>query len=116
MRSVIAWLGADALEQRARGAGVSSARWLSGIYDFSGDQTGYARRMAEWLTKAPPGTVLMCHPASAAADSQAPVDPIAAARRHEMAYLQSPTFADQLRSQGIKLARGGASTLGANAF
>ena len=106
--SVMAWLGANAIKNIAESARLTSAGGLSGIYDFSGDQDAYARRMAHWLALAPSGTVLMCHPASGAVDRQAPPDPIAAARRHEMAHLQSELFQRQLSSAGVNLVRGSA--------
>jgi len=103
---VIAWMGANALESGASCAGLTSATALSGIYDFTGDQAAYARRMARWLGASPAGTVLMCHPGTGEADAAAPPDPIADARPREWAHLGSATFADQLAAADATLVRG----------
>ena len=102
---VIAGLGAGALESIASGARIPCAPVLSGIYDFAGDEAGYARRMAGWLADSPAGTLLMCHP-GAAPDAAAAPDPIATARRWEWAHLASPSFAAQRAAAGVRLARG----------
>jgi len=109
---VIAWLGADALESIAAGAGLACAGSLLGIYDFTGGPAGYAQRMAAWLAAAPPGALLMCHPGRAGAP--AGDDAIAAARAWELAHLQGPVFAAQVASAGVQLTRGrGLYTAGA---
>jgi len=105
---IIAWMGADALESKAAGEGLPCAAALSGIYDFTGDQTAYAQRMARWLAVSPAGTVLMCHPGTGEADGGAPPDPIAGARAREWAHLGSGAFAEQLAAAGAALARGSA--------
>ncbi|QXL85367.1 ChbG/HpnK family deacetylase [Comamonas sp. NLF-1-9] len=104
----IALMGADALTKIAADAGVPSAKWLCGIYDFKGDQAGYARRMGQWLESAPAGALLMCHPGDSDADSDpdAAPDPIADARGHEAAHLGSSAFGAQLARASVRLVRG----------
>ncbi|MEY4139839.1 MAG: hypothetical protein RLZZ371_2021, partial [Pseudomonadota bacterium] len=58
--------------------------------------------MTEWLAQAPPGAILMCHPAQAAE----PDDAIGLARAQEFAYLASPDFAQALLLAGVQVARG----------
>ena len=102
---VIAGLGAKTINLIANGAYIPCAAVLSGIYDFEGGESAYARRMADWLAQSPAGTVLMCHPGAAPGAADAP-DPIAAARRWEFAHLASPAFAAQCAAAGVRLARG----------
>ncbi|AVO33747.1 ChbG/HpnK family deacetylase [Ottowia oryzae] len=104
---VIAALGANALEKIATSAGLACARWLSGIYDFQGDEAAYAHHMAQWLATSDAGTVLMCHPGDADTVSEDP-DPIAPARAREAHFLASDTFARQLAEQRVRLVRGSA--------
>ncbi|QEA14165.1 ChbG/HpnK family deacetylase [Comamonas flocculans] len=111
----IARMGADALTAIAADASVPSARWLCGIYDFKGDQAGYARRMGQWLASAPAGALLMCHPGDGHADPDAPPDPIAGARAHEAAHLGSSAFGAQLASARVRLVRGSTLYRGARA-
>jgi predicted glycoside hydrolase/deacetylase ChbG (UPF0249 family) len=99
---VIAALGAGALAQQARQAGVPVAGALSGIYDFAGGETVYAQHMARWLQASPAGTLLMCHPA----DRIAPDDAIGAARLWEFDLLRSADFAQLLSSARVRLVRG----------
>ena len=105
---VIAWMGADALEKIAVRAGLTATGTLSGIYSFDGDEAAYGHRMAAWLAGSPAGTVLMCHPAVAAAgaaDDDPTADPIAAARVQEFRFLAGEAFAALLRSGGVQLVR-----------
>ncbi|MDR0276123.1 MAG: ChbG/HpnK family deacetylase [Burkholderiaceae bacterium] len=101
---LIARMGADALQSLAAAQGLAHSRWLTGIYDFKGGAAAYAHRMAGWLTQAPAGAVLMCHPAAASAQEGS--DPISAARQWEWAYLSSPAFAEQCAAAGVRFARG----------
>jgi hypothetical protein len=108
---VIAALGASALEALARQAQLPTAAALLGIYDFAGDEARYARLMRDWLQAAPPGSLLMCHPARALpsaeyADAPDAPDVIGAARTREFAYLGSAAFAADLARAGVTLARG----------
>ena len=100
-RIIAAW-GAGALARQADRAHVPHAALLSGIYDFSGDQTAYAQSMARWLRDAPAGTVLMCHPAEGVEAD----DAIGPARATEGAYLASEAFALALAEASVCLARG----------
>lgn len=102
-RTIAAW-GAQALVRQADRVRVPHSALLSGIYDFSGGQAAYARRMARWLQQAPAGTVLMCHPA----DGVGADDTIGPARAWEHAYLASDAFAQALADADVRLARGNA--------
>lgn len=103
---VIGWMGANALESIAAGARLPRAKWLSGIYDFSGGEVGYARHMVTWLARAPAATVLMCHPALPQTAGSEGGDAIAPARAWEYTYLASPAFPEQCASAGVQLQRG----------
>src|SRR5450830_1054739 len=105
---VIAAMGASALETIAANAGLTVASALLGIYDFSGDQERYARQMAGWLAAAPPGSIIMCHPAQAAE----PGDVIGVARAQEFAYLSGADFPAALARAGVRLVRGVRSSAG----
>lgn len=100
---VIAAMGASALETIAAKAGMTGARALLGIYDFSGDQSRYARLMDGWLRTAPPRSIIMCHPALCVE----PGDAIGAARAQEFAYLSSADFPQALARARVQLVRGG---------
>ena len=99
---VIAAMGASALETIAAHAGLTGAGALLGIYDFAGDQARYAQQMAGWLSAAPPGSIIMCHPAQAAE----PGDVIGLARAREFAYLSGADFPATLARAGVRLVRG----------
>ena len=99
---VIAAMGASALEKIAAHAGITGASALSGIYDFAGDQARYARKMDGWLRAAPPGGIIMCHPAQ----SVEPGDAIGVARAQEFAYLSGADFPAALAHAGVRLVRG----------
>ena len=99
---VIASMGASALEKIAGGACLTRAAALLGVYDFAGDQARYARLMARWLTDAPAGSIIMCHPAQAAE----PSDSIGVARAQEFAYLRGADFPAALAQARVQLVRG----------
>ena len=99
---VITAMGANALEKIATRAGLPVTESLLGIYDFLGDQARYGDLMTQWLNAAPPGSIIMCHPALATE----PGDALGAARAHEFAYLSSTTFTTALTRAAIQLVRG----------
>lgn len=101
---VIAWMGANALENIAKKAGFVWARGLFGIYNFDASPAHYAALMRRWLALGPEGAILMCHPAQAAE----PGDEIGPARAQEFAYLSGPEFAAALAAAQVQVARGGA--------
>lgn len=98
---VIAAMGASALRGLAQPAHIGCAPWLSGVYNFDAD---YARHMDRWLAQVPGGSLLMCHPADAAASG----DVIGQARAREYAHLRGEVFARQLGEHGVELVRGAA--------
>jgi predicted glycoside hydrolase/deacetylase ChbG (UPF0249 family) len=99
---VIAWMGANALERIATIQGITWAKGLLGIHDFSGSPADYARLMARWLAQAPVGSIIMCHPAQACE----PGDEIGVSRVQEFAYLASAEFAAALVAAKVKVVRG----------
>ncbi len=100
---VIGAMGASALETIAGGEGIACATALFGIYDFAGTAARYAHLMGEWLQAAPPGSIIMCHPAL----EPEPGDVIGVARAQEYAYLGSPDFSAALLKARVQLIRGG---------
>ena len=96
---VIAVMGASAIEIIATRADITCATALLGIYDFAGSVERYAGLMAGWLNDAPPGSIIMCHPALSAE----PGDAIGAARAQEFAYLSSADFTQALVMAGVQL-------------
>lgn len=100
---VIAAMGASALEKIAANSDIATSPGLLGIYDFSGNEIRYAGQMAHWLSVAPAGSIIMCHPAQAAE----PQDVIGVARAQEFAYLSGANFPAALTQAGVRLVRGG---------
>ncbi|MDR3395274.1 MAG: ChbG/HpnK family deacetylase [Parasulfuritortus sp.] len=99
---VIAWMGADALEEIAASQDITGATGLLGIHDFSGSPADYAGFMSRWLAQAPMGAIIMCHPAHACE----PGDEIGVSRVQEFAYLAGPEFAAALDRAGVVPVRG----------
>lgn len=93
---VIAALGSNAIKSIAIQSGIATATDLFGIYDFTGGEARYARLIARWLTDAPAGCIIMCHPAQGAVTAGDGGDGIAAARQWEFDYLASDAFAQAL--------------------
>jgi chitin disaccharide deacetylase len=99
---IIAAMGAKALQKLADRSGFTTSRDLSGVYDFSGNNEHYARRMTVWLQSSPEGATIMCHPARQADSS----DSIGAARACEFAYLSGAQFPAALAQCHVALVRG----------
>lgn len=99
---VIELLGAQALQQRARQAGLPSSRCLVGVYGFDLAREAYLKRVRHWLQAGPEGTVFMCHPSSRASAK----DPIGAARRMELGVLAGDGYAEALTRAGVTAVRG----------
>lgn len=102
---VIRGMGARALQQQARQAGLARSSWLTGIYDFAGDVAAYEARMNTWLAQARghQGVVLMCHPGHDVGNTG---DEIRAARCVEFGFLSSATFTTMLAQHRWHPARG----------
>lgn len=58
-------LGAGQLQALSAQLSIPVMPHLDGIYDFRGGQAHYRRLLAQWRERALPGTVIMCHPATA---------------------------------------------------
>jgi len=92
---IIKMLGASALEREAKQLGFKCSNVLLGVYNFSGDVQDYKKRLIDWATQAKHSvgtSVLMCHPAVAAAEGYIN-DPIYPARVNEFSVLNSDAFA-----------------------
>jgi len=101
-RIAIERTGGIALQRLLRSLGVAHNAALTGVYGF--DDPGYRTRMQRWLAALPAiGTLLFCHPSAANVNKAARVDPIAAARLREAAYLSSAAFEDDLAAAGATL-------------
>jgi predicted glycoside hydrolase/deacetylase ChbG (UPF0249 family) len=98
---VIQALGAAALADLARTAGLPQNAHLLGVYDFGGDAAGYRARLARWIAAAGDGDVLMCHPSVAASGV---ADPLIAARTREYDQVADPIFGALLANARITLA------------
>lgn len=99
---VVGAMGAQALGRELEQRGRRASTALVGMYDFGGTGTDYAQRVAGWLRDAPPGAVLMCHPA-AQADAD---DPIGAARLREFECWRGDALTGLLARTNAVLARG----------
>ena len=99
---IISGLGAKAIIKIANNVYPMWANALFGTYNFTGTEADYAERMAHWLQHAPHRTIIMCHPALAAA----PGDSIGAARAREFAYLSSDAFGAALARHHVCLVTG----------
>jgi len=102
---IIAALGSRWLARRSRRAGFAADPAFGGVYGFDADQADYLALLDRWLSAAPDGGLLMCHPA---VDSvpPAPTDPIGSARRIEYQTLGSDAFGECLAERGVTLIRG----------
>jgi chitin disaccharide deacetylase len=95
---IIAMLGGYGLKQQLQASdGFLTNRDFLGVYDFSIKQT-YQERVNRWLNSAGDHALLMTHPGLH-------LDSVygAAARRAELAYLQSSEWLAAVQAQGIKL-------------
>lgn len=93
-------LGAAALARAARAQGLAQNGRLLGVYDFRGGPARYLALLRGWLGAARSGDLLMCHPGLGDG-----ADPLAAARRAELAVLAGPDFGVLLAEQGLSLAQ-----------
>jgi chitin disaccharide deacetylase len=104
---VIAALNSNAIKSIAIKADITLANGLFGVYNFKNDdKTGvnsYAALMQTWLAQAPPGCIIMCHPASGILDAGDTEDRIAPARQWEFDYLTGSAFADHLSQAQVSL-------------
>lgn len=82
---LIGHLGAPKFRAGCRRLGLPVNHAFGGVYGFDRDEAGYRALFETWLTKAPDGALLMCHPGRACARTA--LDPIAPARPVERAVL-----------------------------
>ena len=101
--AIIALLGGWTTTRRLRRQGVPLNHGFGGVYAF--DQPtpeGFGRHMAQWLAQLQPGSLMMCHPATAPVQG----DAIGAQRAVEYAYLRSDAFAQALEQAHCHIAQG----------
>jgi chitin disaccharide deacetylase len=86
--AVVEAMGAQRLEALARQASIPVRTHLSGMYNFSGGAAHYRELLVIWQRAAPKGSVIMCHPATAAEEG----DSIGRARvwEYDVLAAQSP--------------------------
>lgn len=92
-------LGATALAEMARTAGLPQNHALLGCYDFRGSRERYARLLKGWLQAAGDRDLLMTHPCEAASEG----DPLGLARQTEFHLLTSEPFGQWLDEEAIEL-------------
>jgi len=76
---------------------------LLGVYNFKAPD--YRALMQGWLAQVPAeGALLFCHPGEATVPGTSEArDPVAAVRAHELAYLESAAFLQDLAEAGVVL-------------
>ena len=87
-------LGGHHLERHS--TGWRKNRHFAGVYGFNADEKTLQSHWQRWLTTAPDGTVIMCHPALPRDDWQ---DEIKTAREAEWRFLAGETFAALWQAQ-----------------
>lgn len=97
---VISMLGQSFATQLDR-AGVPSNRHFAGVRDFVGEPP-YATLMRTWLSDAPDGTLIMCHP-GLVDDALRAVETLTTPREEEYRYLIGPEFPALLDELGVTL-------------
>lgn len=104
---LISMLGASTLTRLCRQMQLTHTHYLLGIYDFSGGEALYGKRMIGWLARASSNPAnqriaLMCHPAIPS-DQPHPNDPIQRARVIEFALLSSDQLPTLLSRYNLQL-------------
>lgn len=87
---------ARGLARAAASRGIPTNDGFSGIHDFTGDPGDL---MPRFLSRIPPGGVIMVHPGIVDAELRMR-DPLTDARQAEYFYLASPLFTDALKRAG----------------
>jgi predicted glycoside hydrolase/deacetylase ChbG (UPF0249 family) len=101
--TIVALLGGYSLHRALNRASLRHNPYFFGVYGFNAlTPEAYGVYMAHWLRSAPPGTLIMCHPANAPVTG----DAISAQRTIEYAYLASPAFGELLQSCDVQLVQG----------
>ncbi|MDC8772403.1 ChbG/HpnK family deacetylase [Roseateles albus] len=99
--AVIEFLGAGALRQRARAAGLRMNSDFAGVYGFS-PAADYGQLVGDWLASMADGGLLMTHPGRSAGTETRP-DAIRPARARERAFWLSAEAGELLASLGVQL-------------
>lgn len=97
---LIAALGARDLRSLARSQGLTMNPGFTGVYDFKGGASTYARFVQHWLNLMQHGDSLMCHPAL----RSVPGDPLSEQRVAEYQVLSSPEMGEWLAQRNLRLA------------
>lgn len=107
---IISWLGAKALTRLAHKHGFRYSAQLLGVYDFTGTEAEYLRRLSEWFHYAktsPYIPALMCHPAIDNGTGPDSHDVIHTARLREYQIFSGAAFGSLLKQNKLKPAKGG---------
>lgn len=102
---IINAMGANSLSRLASENQIPQSAYLTGVYEFKGNEQTFMQLLDRCLTNVPPNTVLMCHPGLPG--SHEVID--YAARLWEQNVLASDFMVDLLHLRGLSLARGSQS-------
>jgi hypothetical protein len=91
------------LRKLADRAGIASNRRFAGVRDF-GEAVPYRTLFRRFVSDAPPGLAIMCHPGHPDAALRA-LDPVVATRAEEFAYFAGDDFPADLAEAGLRLVR-----------
>ena len=101
--TIVALLGGYSLHRALNRVQLRRNAYFAGVYGFNAPTPeAYGVYMAKWLRSAPPGTLIMCHPANAPITG----DAISCQRMIENSYLASPAFGELLKSCAVELVQG----------
>lgn len=103
-KALVATTLAHGLARDAARAGLAVNHGFSGFSAFPDDAAAVAETVSRALASLGPAPVVMCHPGEAGDAELAGLDPVAAARPLEAAYLASDAFARVLEERGLVLA------------
>lgn len=98
---VVGHLGMRKLAARASDQQIAINRGFFGVYDFTGEHRPFMQMMAQWLSQAKAGALVMTHPSCQALLS----DPIGQARVLEYQALASPAFGKLMQDKNVSLVR-----------
>ena len=99
-KALVAGTLSSGFGEAARRAGFATNRGFAGFSSFAAD-LDLDRAFAGYVTDPGPAHLVMCHPGDVRAGET--LDGVGAARRRELDYLGSDTFAGLLRRQGLTL-------------
>lgn len=100
-KQIIALLGGISFAREVKNKNIRCNTSFSGIYDFK--QSPYYRQyFNQFLSQSKEGGLIMCHPGFTSTDER---DPLYRYRHHELNYLMSSEFLNDLSHQSFYLAK-----------